>query len=78
MRSAIDLATPTIGIPPSLFIFNRCRRLIECLPNLQNDPNNPEDVLKVNVNEEGIGGDDTYDALRYAVRSYIVNRLFFA
>ena len=54
-------------IPPSLFIFDRCRRLIECLVNLQNDPKNNEDVLKVNVNEEGQGGDDTYDALRYGV-----------
>ena len=67
-----------IGIPPSLFIFNRCRRLIECLPNLQNDPKNPEDVLKVNVNEEGQGGDDTYDALRYAVTTYRSSILIFA
>ncbi len=72
------LGNADIGIPPSLFIFNRCRRLIECLPNLQNDPKNPEDVLKVNVNEEGIGGDDTYDALRYAVASYQSSRLYFA
>ena len=73
------LGNAEIGIPPSLFIFNRCRRLIECLPNLQNDPNNPEDVLKVNVNEEGIGGDDTYDALRYAVTTNQSNgRLAFA
>lgn len=72
------LGNVDIGIPPSLFIFNRCRHLIECLPNLQNDPKNPEDVLKVDVNEEGIGGDDTYDALRYAVKSYISGRLFFA
>ena len=55
------------GIPPTLFIFDRCRRLIECLPSLQNDPRRPEDVLKTNVNEEGQGGDDTYDALRYAL-----------
>ncbi len=72
------LGNPDAGIPPSLFIFNRCTNLIECLPNLQNDPKNPEDVLKVDVNEEGIGGDDTYDALRYAVKTYSSGRLYFA
>lgn len=72
------LGNPNAGIPPSLFIFNRCRNLIECLPNLQNDPKNPEDVLKVDVNEEGIGGDDTYDALRYAVFTNIGSKLAFA
>ena len=72
------LGNEDVGIPPSLFIFNRCRNLIECLPNLQNDPKNPEDVLKVDVNEEGIGGDDTYDALRYAVKTYSSGRLYFA
>ena len=72
------LGNPNVGIPPSLFIFNRCRNLIECLPNLQNDPKDPEDVLKVDVNEEGIGGDDTYDALRYAVKTYSSGRLAFA
>ena len=72
------LGNPKAGIPPSLFIFNRCTNLIECLPNLQNDPKNPEDVLKVDVNEEGIGGDDTYDALRYAVFSNSGSKLAFA
>ena len=72
------LGNPNAGIPPSLFIFNRCSNLIECLPNLQNDPKNPEDVLKVDVNEEGIGGDDTYDALRYAVFTNIGSKLAFA
>ncbi len=72
------LGNPDAGIPPSLFIFNRCTNLIECLPNLQNDPKNPEDVLKVDVNEEGIGGDDAYDALRYAVFSNSGSKLAFA
>jgi hypothetical protein len=34
---------------------------------LQHDPNRPEDVLKVDADEEGIGGDDPADALRYLV-----------
>ena len=38
-----------------------------CLPTLQHDPNRPEDVLKVDADEDGIGGDDTADALRYLI-----------
>lgn len=52
---------------PRLFVFDRCRYLIECLPSLEHDPHRPEDVLKVDVDEDGNGGDDPYDALRYGV-----------
>jgi hypothetical protein len=55
------------GIRPTLFIHKRCGRLLETLPALQHDPNRPEDVLKVDADEDGIGGDDTADALRYLV-----------
>ena len=55
------------GIRPTLFIHRRCARLLECLPTLQHDPNRPEDVLKVDADEDGVGGDDTADALRYLV-----------
>jgi hypothetical protein len=41
--------------------------LIECLPSLMHNPNDPEDVLKVDTDENGNGGDDWYDAARYAV-----------
>lgn len=54
-------------IRPSLFIHRRCGRLIETLPALQHDPNRPEDVLKVDADEDGVGGDDAADALRYLV-----------
>lgn len=54
-------------IRPTLFIQRRCARLIETLPALQHDPNRPEDVLKVDADEEGIGGDDAADTLRYLV-----------
>jgi hypothetical protein len=43
------------------------RCLVECLPALQHDPNRPEDVLKVDCDEDGGGGDDTADCLRYLV-----------
>jgi hypothetical protein len=36
---------------------------------LQHDPSRPEDVLKVGADEEGQGGDDTADALRYLIAS---------
>jgi len=41
------------GVPPKLFIHQRCARLIETLPAMQHDPNRPEDVLKVDADEEG-------------------------
>jgi hypothetical protein len=55
------------GVRPTLFIHKRCGRLIETLPTLQHDPNRPEDVLKVDADEDGVGGDDAADALRYLV-----------
>ena len=54
-------------IRPTLFIHQRCGRLVETLPTLQHDPNRPEDVLKVDADEDGVGGDDCADALRYLV-----------
>ncbi len=35
---------------------------------LQHDPNRPEDVLKVDADEDGVGGDEAADALRYRWR----------
>lgn len=54
-------------IAPTLFIFDRCARLIECLPALEHDPHRPEDVLKVDTDDAGIGGDDWYDGARYGI-----------
>ena len=55
------------GVRPTLFVHKRCGRLIETLPALQHDPNRPEDVLKVDADEDGVGGDDCADCLRYLV-----------
>jgi phage terminase large subunit len=55
------------GISSTLFIHRRCARLLECLPSLQHDPHRPEDVLKVDADEDGIGGDDAADTLRYLI-----------
>jgi len=49
-------------------VFSRAVRSIAgVLPSLQHDPNRPEDVLKVDADEDGVGGDDTADCLRYLV-----------
>jgi hypothetical protein len=63
------LGDPESGIQPTLFIHQRCRRLIDTLPALQHDPARPEDVLKVDTDDQGIGGDDAADALRYLLAS---------
>jgi hypothetical protein len=61
------LGDPDASIKSTLFIHRRCTRLLDCLPSLQHDPNRPEDVLKVDPDDDGIGGDDAADALRYLV-----------
>jgi phage terminase large subunit len=61
------MGDPESGIEPRLYVHERCRRVIETIPCLQHDPNRPEDVLKVDADEEGVGGDDAADALRYLV-----------
>jgi len=61
------LGDPGNGVPARLFLHERCARLLECLPSLQHDPNRPEDVLKVDADEDGVGGDDAADCLRYLV-----------
>jgi len=55
------------SIPPQIEISDRCVKLIENIPALQHDPHRPEDVLKVNLDEDGDGGDDAYDAVRYGL-----------
>jgi hypothetical protein len=50
------------GIPPKLKIFSNCAGLIECLPRMLTDPKRPEDVLKVDADENGEFGDDCFIA----------------
>lgn len=54
-------------IAPKWYIFETCGRLLDCLPALQHDPHNPEDVLKWDTDEDGNGGDDPYDDARYGM-----------
>lgn len=57
-------------LEPTIEISTRCVNLIDLIPNLQHDPNRPEDVLKMNADDEGEGGDDYYDCARYGVMEY--------
>lgn len=62
-----DPAPGCSAIEPTLYIFETCPKTIEQISSMQHDKRRPEDVLKVNIDEEGEGGDDYYDALRYGV-----------
>lgn len=48
-------------------ISEDCPKLIECIPSLLRDPDNTEDVLKVDFPENGIG-DDPADAVRMGLQ----------
>lgn len=45
------------------------RRVFECLEGIVSDPDNPEDALKVDADDQGQGGDDPYDMVRYGLAS---------
>ena len=61
------LGDPRNNKPNRLYITRNCTRLIETLPYLERDPNHPEDVKKWDTDEDGKGGDDAADALRYGL-----------
>ena len=65
------LGDPDHGLRPKLFIHRRCARLIDTLPILQHDPTRPEDVLKIDADDNGHGGDDAADCLRYLVHTQL-------
>lgn len=54
-------------IPPSWYIFRNCEALIKCIPEMLSDEKRPEDVLKIDSDELGQNGDDSYDAARYGL-----------
>lgn len=60
------LGDPEGGIEPTLFLFPACVRTADCLAALEHDPHRPEDVRKVDCDDDGLGGDDFYDSFRYA------------
>lgn len=52
---------------PLWLITRDCKRLIDTMPYLEADPNHPEDVLKVDADDKGEGGDDAYDCAKYGL-----------
>lgn len=60
----------TVTKKPKLYIRENCWRTINCIPMMQVDENDPEDVLKVDATDDDIwAGDDAYDELRYGCMS---------
>ena len=54
-------------IAPSLFFVAQTRPIFDTLARMVHDPKNAEDVLKVNADGDGRGGDDDFDQVRYAM-----------
>lgn len=55
---------------PRLFIFETCPVTYETLTRVQHDPDNVEDVLKVDATQgDPLSGDDAYDMIRYGLMS---------
>ena len=54
-----------------LQFFSHTEEVFNQLLTVQFDPKKPEDVLKMNADDNGDNGDDIFDALRYAIMSWI-------
>lgn len=57
---------------PRLMFFDTPgnRKCFQQLEDMTPDPENEEDVLKINADERGDGGDDMYDETRYAIHTW--------
>lgn len=60
--------TPRDG-KPKFYIFSNLMPVYNTLATMVFDEKKPEDVLKVDADEQGNGGDDDYDMVRYALMS---------
>lgn len=63
------LGNPTLKMAPKIQIFNTCTHTISAMQRMVVNPSDPEDVLKVDADLNGQGGDDPYDMLRYGTLS---------
>lgn len=66
-RLMSNLLDTDIGGLPAWQVSDDCQHLIECIPSLIRDPENPEDVYKIDYSENMIG-DDPYDAARMGLQ----------
>lgn len=69
------LGNPILEQEPTFKIFKSCVRTINCIPRMVHDPKRPEDVLKLNADAEGNGGDDEYDESRMGIAARPIRRL---
>ncbi len=72
------IGDPDSGVKPTLFVHRRCVGLIERIPLMQHDVNKPEDVEKVDTDDNGTGGDDHVDVLRYLLSSNPITQVAWA
>jgi phage terminase large subunit len=56
---------------PKLKFFKNTEPVYDCIAGMQHSDRKPEDVLKVDANEWGQGGDDLYDAAGYALVTWL-------
>lgn len=56
---------------PQLKFFRNVEPVFEVVASMQYDDKKPEDVLKVDANDQGEGGDDLYDAFRYGLVTWL-------
>jgi hypothetical protein len=56
------LGNAEAGLPITFQVFTSCPRTISCIPRMVHDPRRPEDVLKVDADSDGNGGDDCFIA----------------
>jgi hypothetical protein len=62
------LGNPETDVAPTFFIDKRrAKPAFDSLARMVHDPKNTEDVLKINADAEGRGGDDDYDMVRYGL-----------
>ncbi len=66
-KMAERLGDPEKGIKPKMFIHQRCSNLIGQIPLAQHHEKRPEDIEKMDADENGEGGDDALDCARFVV-----------
>jgi phage terminase large subunit len=54
---------------PKIFIFENAIDVYDTLSYMQFDEKKPEDVMKMDADVNGLGGDDAYDSFRYGLMS---------
>lgn len=62
-----ELGNPSIGHRATFYVFSTCPITVAQIKALVHDPKRPEDVLKVDADADGNGGDDAADETRYAL-----------